>query len=120
MSKILGIDLGTTFSAMAITEGGEPRILENKKEERLIGELARRQMITNPKNTIHGVKRLIGRKYSDPEVEKDLKNASYETRETDKGRIEIKMGDKWYKPVQISAMILKKLKHDAEKKIGEI
>jgi len=133
MSKILGIDLGTTFSAMAITESGEPRILENKeghrttpsivainkKEERLIGELARRQMITNPKNTIHGVKRLIGRKYSDPEVKKDLKNASYKTRKTDKGRIEIKMGDKWYKPVQISAMILKKLKHDAEKKIGE-
>ncbi len=131
--KILGIDLGTTFSAMAITEEGEPRIIENKegqrttpsvvalnkKGERLVGTLARRQQITNPKNTIASIKRLIGRKFSDQDIERDKKNLSYEIRKADNEGIEVKLGDEWYKPVQISAMILQKLKKDAEDKLGE-
>ncbi len=140
MSKILGIDLGTTFSAMAVIESGEPKIIENKEgtrttpsvvaitksNERLVGVLAKRQQVTNPKNTIYSAKRLIGRRFSDPQVQKDKKLLSYEIREAaDKG-VEIKMGDlpvgqaeKWYKPAEISAMILQKLKADAEEKIGE-
>lgn len=133
MAKILGIDLGTTFSAMAVVEAGEPKILENaegerttpsvaaisKTGERLIGTLARRQAITNPKNTIYSVKRLIGRRFSDPEVQRDKKLLSYEIREGSDGGVEVKMGDKWYKPQEISAMILQKLKTDAEAKLGE-
>lgn len=133
MAKILGIDLGTTFSAMAVVEAGEPKILENaegerttpsvaaisKTGERLIGTLARRQAITNPQNTIYSVKRLIGRRFSDPEVQRDKKLLSYEIREGSDGGVEVKMGDKWYKPQEISAMILQKLKTDAEAKLGE-
>jgi len=133
MSKILGIDLGTTFSAMAIIENGEPKIIENKegsrttpsvvaltkKGERLVGVLARRQQITNPQNTIYSTKRLIGRRFSDPEVQKDKKLLSYEIQEAKDGGVDIKMGDKWYKAAEISAMILQKLKQDAEEKIGE-
>jgi len=133
MSKILGIDLGTTFSAMAVVEAGEPKIIENKEgarttpsvvalaknQERLVGILARRQEITNPQNTIFSVKRLIGRKFSDTEVQKDKKLLPYEIKEASDGGVEIKMGDKWYKPLEISAMILQKLKKDAEEKIGE-
>ena len=131
--KILGIDLGTTNSAMAIVEGGEPRIIENKEGnrttpsvvaitktgERLVGLLAKRQSITNPKNTIFSVKRLIGRRFSDPEVQKDIKLLPYEIREAKDGGVEIKMGDKWYRPAEISAMILQKLKQDAEDRLGE-
>ena len=133
MSKIIGIDLGTTFSAMAIIEAGEPKIIENregnrttpsvvavdKKGDKLIGVLAQRQIITNPENTIFGVKRLIGRKFDDPEIQKDRKIYPFEIRKASDGGVEIKMGDKWYKPVQISAMILEKLKSDAEDKLGE-
>jgi len=133
MSKILGIDLGTTFSVMAVIEAGEPKIIENKEgaritpsmvtvtknKERLVGILARRQAITNPENTIFSVKRLIGRKFSDPEVQKDKKILPYEIRETADGGVEVKMGEKFYKPVEISAMILQKLKQDAEEKLGE-
>jgi len=133
MAKILGIDLGTTNSAMAIVEGGDPKILENvegnrttpsvvaisKSNERLVGLLAKRQAITNPQNTIASVKRLIGRKFSDPEVQKDKKISSFEIREAADGGVEIKMGDKWHKPEEISAMILGKLKKDAEEKLGE-
>lgn len=133
MSKILGIDLGTTFSAMAAIEAGEPKIIENKegarttpsiaavnkKGERLVGVLAQRQTITNPENTIFGTKRLIGRKFSDPIVQEDAEKASFQIRGTEDDRIEIKMADQWYKPVQISAMILEKLKNDAEEKLGE-
>src|SRR6056297_1694916 len=132
-SKILGIDLGTTFSAMAITEEGEPKIIENKegqrttpsvvalnkKGERLVGTLARRQQITNPKNTIASIKRLIGRKFNDEDIKRDKKNLSYEIREANNGAIEVKLGDKWYKPVQVSAMILQKFKKYAEDKLGE-
>jgi molecular chaperone DnaK len=133
MSKILGIDLGTTFSAMAIVEGGEPKIIENseggrttpsvialtKNNERIVGVVARRQQITNSENTIFAVKRLIGRKYSDKEVQESKKNLPYEIKESSDGSVEVKMGDKWYKPTEISAMILQKLKKDAEEKIGE-
>ncbi|MDD2731758.1 MAG: molecular chaperone DnaK [Candidatus Pacebacteria bacterium] len=133
MSKILGIDLGTTFSAMAVMEAGEPKIIENKEgvrttpsvvaltknNERLVGILARRQQITNPINTIFSVKRLIGRRFSDPQVVKDKKLLPYEIKESDDGGVEIKMTDKWYKPAEVSAMILQKLKQDAEEKLGE-
>jgi len=133
MSKILGIDLGTTFSAMATIINGEPRIIENKEGarttpsvvainktgERLVGILAKRQQVTNPKNTIFSAKRLIGRRYSDPEVQRDKKLLPYEIREASDGGVEIKMGDRWYKPPEISAMVLQKLKVDAEAKLGE-
>jgi len=146
MSKILGIDLGTTNSAMAIVEAGEPRIIENKEGnrttpsivaisksgERLVGLLAKRQAVTNPKNTIFSSKRLIGRRFSDPEIQKDKKLLPFEIRESKEGQsrladasrreaggVEIKMGDKWYRPAEISAMILQKMKNDAEDRLGE-
>jgi len=133
MSKILGIDLGTTNSAMAIVEGGEPKIIENKEGgritpsvvavtkngERLVGVVAKRQAITNPQNTIFSIKRLIGRKFSDPEVQKAKKLLPYEIRERKDGGVEVKMGERWYTPPEISAMILQKLKQDAEDRLGE-
>ena len=140
MAKIVGIDLGTTLSEIAVMEGGEPKIIENreggrttpsvvalsKNGEILVGIQARRQQITNPKNTIFQVKRLIGRRFSDPEVQRDKKLLPYEIREAADGGVEIKMGDlpdgkagKWYKPPEISAMVLRKLKQDAEEKLGE-
>ena len=133
MSKNLGIDLGTSFSKMASIIQGEPKCLESregsvlmpsvvtlsKSGERLVGILAERQAITNPKNTIHSVKRFIGRRFSDPEVQKELKLLSYETKERQDGEVEVKMGGKWYTPIEISAMILQKLKLDAEEKLGE-
>jgi len=133
MSKILGIDLGTTNSAMAIVEGGQPKIIENKEGmrttpsvvaiakngERLVGVLAKRQSVTNAANTVFSIKRLIGRKYTDPEVQRDKKWLPYEIRESASGGVEVKMGDRWYRPEEISAMILQKLKTDAEEKLGE-
>ena len=133
MSKALGIDLGTSISKMATIVNGEPKCIENregsvltpsvvtlaKNGERLVGILAERQAITNPKNTIHSVKRFIGRRFSDPEVQKELKLLSYETRDRKDGEVEVKMGDKWYTPIEISSMILQKLKADAEEKLGE-
>ena len=133
MSKILGIDLGTTNSAMAIVESGEPKIIENKEGarttpsivaiskngERTVGVLAKRQAVTNPTNTIFSVKRLIGRKFTDPEVQRDKKLLPYEIKESADGGVDVKMGDKWFNPAEISAMILQKLKADAEAKIGE-
>ncbi len=133
MAKILGIDLGTTFSAMAVVESGEPKIIENKEGvrttpsivalsksgERVVGILAKRQSVTNPENTIFSVKRLIGRKFSDPEVQRDKKLLPYQIRESADGGVEVKMGDKWLNPAEISAMILQKLKSDAEAKLGE-
>src|SRR3989344_2273336 len=141
MSKILGIDLGTTFSAMAIVESGEAKIVENKEwarttpsivaitksGERVVGVLANRQSVTNPHNTIFSVKRLIGRKFSDAEVQRDKKLLPYEIRESADGGVDVKMGDpsagsgqaKWLNPAEISAMILQKLKADAEAKLGE-
>jgi len=132
-TKILGIDLGTTNSAMAIIEGGKPRIIENAEgdrttpsivaisanKERITGQLAKRQSITNPLNTIFSAKRLIGRKFSDPEVKKDQKTLPYEIREAKNKGVEIKMGEKWLTPAEISAMVLQKLKADAEAKLGQ-
>jgi len=132
MGKILGIDLGTTNSAMAIIEGGKPKILENaegnrttpsivaisKNNERLAGQTAKRQAVTNSENTIFAVKRLIGRKFSDAEVQQDVKTASYKIVESG-GGVKIKMGDKENTPQEISAMILGKLKADAESRLGE-
>ena len=133
MSKILGIDLGTTNSAMAVVESGEPKIIENKEGarttpsivaitkagERVVGVLAKRQAVTNPHNTIFSVKRLIGRKFSDAEVQRDKKLLPYEIRESADGGVDVKMGDRWLNPAEISAMILQKLKADAEAKLGE-
>ena len=133
MSKILGIDLGTTFSAMAVVESGEAKIIENKEGarttpsivaitksgERVVGVLAKRQAVTNPHNTIFSVKRLIGRKFTDAEVQRDKKLLPYEIKESADGGVDVKMGDKWLNPAEISAMILQKLKADAEAKLGE-
>ena len=137
MAKVLGIDLGTSISKMASIINGEPKCLESregsilipsivalaKNGERLVGDLAKRQAVTNPKNTISAVKRFIGRRFSDPEVQKELKRLPYETRERSDGGVEIKMGDPpaggWYTPIEISSMILQKLKSDAEEKLGE-
>ena len=146
MSKILGIDLGTTNSAMAIVKGGEPEIIENaegarttpsvvaisKTGERLVGLLAKRQGVTNPKNTIYQIKRFIGHNFDEAAVSKDRSAVSFETQKSASGGIEVKMGDpvktpdgsstgqgKWYRPEEISAMILQKLKADAEARLGE-
>ncbi len=132
MAKILGIDLGTTYSAMAVIEGGEPKIIESKEGaritpsvvsltktgERLVGIVAKRQAVTNHQNTIYSIKRLIGRKFTDPEVQRDKKLLPYEIKESSDGGVEVKMG-RWFKPPEISAMILQKLKQDAETKLGE-
>lgn len=132
MSKIIGIDLGTTNSAVAIMEGGEAKIIENtegnrttpsvvgisKSNERLVGLLAKRQAVTNPKNTVFSVKRLIGRKWTDKEVQEDRKIMPFDMKESSGGGVDVKIGDKWYKPEEISAMILAKLKADAESKLG--
>ncbi len=133
MSKILGIDLGTTNSAMAVIEGGEARIIENaegarttpsivaisKSGERLVGLLAKRQAVTNPKNTVFGIKRFIGHTFEEPAVQKDKAVVPYEVERGANGGVEVKMGDKKYRPEEISAMILQKLKTDAEAKLGE-
>jgi len=132
MPKILGIDLGTTNSAMAIMEGGQPKIIENiegnrttpsivavsKAGERLVGLTAKRQAVTNPENTIFAVKRLIGRRFDDPEVQRDLKNMPFKIIQSGDG-VKVKMQDKEYTPQEVSAMILAKLKADAEAKLGE-
>lgn len=131
-TKILGIDLGTTNSAMAIIEAGEPKVLENdeggrttpsmvsisKAGDRLVGLLAKRQAVTNPENTIYSVKRLIGRKFEDDEVKKDKELLPYKIERSDDGGVKVKMSGKSYRPEEISAMILQKLKHDAETRIG--
>ena len=133
MAKIIGIDLGTTYSEIAVTEAGAPKILENaegmrttpstvavnKSGERLVGLLAKRQAITNPKNTIFSVKRLIGRKFSDKEVQQDKAWLPYDIRGSANDGVEVKLGDAWLKPEEISAMVLAKLKADAEAKLGE-
>lgn len=133
MGKIIGIDLGTTNSAVAVVKGGEPSILENsegarttpsvvalsKTSERLVGLLAKRQGVTNPKNTIYQIKRFIGHSFDEPSVSKDREAVPFEMRKSDNGGVEVQMGDKWYRPEEISAMILQKLKTDAEARLGE-
>ncbi|MDE2038377.1 MAG: molecular chaperone DnaK [Patescibacteria group bacterium] len=133
MSKIIGIDLGTTFSAVAVMEAGTPKVLENaegarttpsivaqsKTGERLVGLLAKRQAVTNPKNTVYQIKRFMGHTYDEPGVQKDIKNVPFETRKSANGGIEVHLGDKWLRPEEVSAMILQKLKNDAEARLGE-
>jgi molecular chaperone DnaK len=132
MGKIIGIDLGTTNSAMAAMQSGKPEIIANsegqrttpsvvainKNGERLVGQVARRQQVTNPKNTIYEVKRLIGRNFNDKEVQRDLKLMGYEIVKSGNG-VKVKMADKEYSPEEISAMILSKLKADAESFLGQ-
>ncbi len=132
MSKVLGIDLGTTNSCMSIIEGGQPKVLENKEGarttpsmvamsktgERLVGQLAKRQAVTNPANTLYSIKRLIGRKWDDAEVQRDLNLMPYKIVHAGDS-VKVTMGDKDYTPQEISAMILGKLKADAEERIGE-
>jgi len=133
MSKILGIDLGTTNSCMAIMEGGKYTILENKEGarttpsvvaetksgERIVGQVAKRQSVTNPTNTIYSAKRLIGRKYSDSSVTRDKALLPYEIKQGPNDSIKILMNGKEYAPEEVSAMVLRKLKEDAEAKLGE-
>lgn len=133
MAKILGIDLGTTNSAVAIIEGGEPRIVENiegarttpsivavsKSGERLVGLLAKRQSVTNPQNTLFGIKRMIGHVFEDEGVQRDKKVAPFGIEKSTTGGVMVKMGDRQYRPEEISAMVLQKLKADAEAKLGE-
>ena len=132
MGKILGIDLGTTNSAMAIIEGGEPKVLENaegarttpsmvaisKSGERIVGAAAKRQAVTNPENTLFSVKRLIGRRFEDDEVGRDLKLMPYKIVKAGAG-VKVIMQGKEYSPQEVSAMILQKLKADAEARLGE-
>ncbi len=133
MSKIIGIDLGTTNSAVAIIEGGAPKIIENiegarttpsvvalaKNGDRLAGLLAKRQTVTNPENTISGIKRFMGHLFNESEIEKDRKMVSFKVESGENGGVKVKMGDKLYRPEEISAMILQKIKHDVEAKLGE-
>ena len=132
MGKIIGIDLGTTNSAMAVMQSGKPEIIANtegnrttpsvvainKNNERLVGQVANRQRVTNPKNTIFGVKRLIGRSFNDKEVQKDIELMPYDIVKSGAG-VKVKMADKEYSPEEVSAMILSKLKADAEAFLGE-
>jgi len=133
MARTIGIDLGTTNSVMATIEGGEPTVIPNVEGERLtpsvvavtpsgerlVGRFARRQAVTNPENTVFSVKRFMGRKFDDPAVQRDKGLVPYQIRAAKNGDIEVKMGDRWYSPQEISAMILQKLKTDAEAYLGE-
>jgi molecular chaperone DnaK len=134
MAKIIGIDLGTTNSVVAVMEGGEPVVIPTaegsrlcpsvvavnpRNGERMVGQVARRQAIINPENTIASIKRFMGRKYKDPEVQRALKHVSYQVKEAPNGDIRVVMGGKEYSPPEVSAMILQKLKADAEAYLGE-
>src|SRR3712207_6457485 len=133
MARTIGIDLGTTNSVMATIEGGEPVVIPNAEGERLtpsvvavtgsgerlVGRFARRQAITNPENTVFSVKRFMGRKFDDPAVQRDKDLVPYKLQAAPNGDVQVKMGDRWYSPQEISAMILQKLKTDAEAYLGE-
>ena len=133
MGKVIGIDLGTTFSAVAVMEGGEPTVIPNaeggrttpsvvaisKTGERLVGQVARRQAITNADNTVFSIKRLMGRKYDEPSVEYDRAHLPYKIVQASNNDARVTMGGKEYSPPEISAMILQKLKTDAEAYLGE-
>jgi len=134
MGKVLGIDLGTTNSVMAVIEAGDPTILESaegnrltpsvvavnpKSGEQIVGQVARRQAITNPENTVFSVKRFMGRKFSDPQVQEALKHVPYTVKAASNGDIRVTMGGKELSPPEVSAMILRKMKQDAEAKLGE-
>jgi molecular chaperone DnaK len=133
MAKVIGIDLGTTNSVVAVMEAGEPTVLDNnegsritpsvvaitKSGERLVGQVAKRQAVTNPENTIFSIKRLMGRKYDDPEVQRTMKSVPYKITRAANGDVRVVMGGREYSPPEVSAMILQKLKADAEAKLGE-
>jgi len=133
MGKIIGIDLGTTNSAMAVMEGGKPEIIANaegnrttpsvvainKGGDRIVGQTARRQAVTNPTNTVYEMKRLIGRRWTDKEVQRDIKLMGYEMVKGSDGSVKVKMGDKEFSPEELSAMVLGKLKADAESFLGQ-
>ena len=134
MPKILGIDLGTTNSCMAVVEAGEPRVLENaeggrttpsvvavnpRSGERYVGMTAKRQAVTNPENTVYSVKRLMGRRYSDATVQRDVELLPYKVSAHTNGDAHVAMADKSYAPPEVSAMVLQKLKRDAEAKLGD-
>ncbi|HEY3081358.1 MAG TPA: molecular chaperone DnaK [Chloroflexota bacterium] len=134
MAKVLGIDLGTTNSVVAVMEAGEPTVLENaegnrltpsvvavnpRTGERLVGQVAKRQAITNPENTVFSVKRFMGRKFQDPEVQRAIQHIPYKVKAASNGDVRVVMGGKEYSPPEISAMILQKMKSDAESKLGE-
>ncbi|MGE0599745.1 MAG: molecular chaperone DnaK [Dehalococcoidia bacterium] len=133
MPKVIGIDLGTTNSCMAVMEGGEPTVIPNaegarttpsiiavtKTGERLVGQVAKRQAVTNPENTVFSIKRFMGRKLDDSEVQRDLKLVPYSVAAASNGDVSVKVGERSYSPPEISAMILQKLKADAEAYLGE-
>src|SRR5512133_3295495 len=133
MGKIIGIDLGTTNSVVAVMEAGQPTVIANqegarttpsvvaftKSGERLVGQVAKRQAITNPENTIFSIKRFMGRKFNDPEVQRDMKLVPYRVTEAPNGDMQVWMGNKSYSSPEVSAMILQKLKTDAEAYLGE-
>ncbi|MBK7725678.1 MAG: molecular chaperone DnaK [Dehalococcoidia bacterium] len=133
MAKVIGIDLGTTNSCIAVMEGGEPVVIPNaegarttpsivavtKSGERLVGQVAKRQAVTNPENTVFSIKRFMGRKLNDPEVQRDLKLVPYNVAAASNGDVSVKVGERSYSAPKISAMILQKLKADAEAYLGE-
>ena len=133
MAKVIGIDLGTTNSCVAVMEGGEPVVISNveggrttpsvvavsKSGERMVGQVAKRQAITNPDNTVYSIKRLMGRKFTDADVQRDLKLLSYNVSQASNGDVQVQLGDRAYSPPEVSAMILQKLKADAEAYLGE-
>ena len=134
MAKVLGIDLGTTNSCMAVIEGGEPRVIENaeggrttpsvvalnpKSGERYVGTTAKRQAVTNPENTIFSVKRFMGRRYDEDSVRRDVNLVPFKVEKHGNGDAHVSMGGKGYAPPEVSAMVLQKLKQDAEAKLGE-
>ena len=133
MSRVIGIDLGTTNSAMAVMESGEPTVVENNEgrrttpsvvavnvqsSERFVGETAKRQSITNPENTVYSAKRFIGRRFEDSLIKKEMKIVSYKVNKRSNGDLGIVLAEKDHAPAEISAMVLKKLKEDAENKLG--
>src|SRR5574340_1679203 len=132
MGKTIGIDLGTTNSVVAVMEGGQPTVIANqegsrttpsvvaftKSGERLVGEVAKRQAITNSENTVFSIKRFMGRKYDDPEVQKALKHVPYKVTKAPNGDVRVMMAGKEYSPPEVSAMILQKMKTDAEAYLG--
>jgi molecular chaperone DnaK len=132
MSKIIGIDLGTTNSCVAVMEGGDPRILTNSeggrttpsmlavtdRGERLVGQAAKRQAVSNPENTVFGIKRLIGRKYDSPEVRQDVKNLPYQIERAENGDVRIRLKDRVHSPAEISSFILAAIKKSVEDDLG--
>ena len=133
MGKVIGIDLGTTNSCVAVMDGTTPRVIENAEgarttpsmiaftedNEKLVGQPAKRQAVTNPGNTLHAIKRLIGRSYADPATQKDKESVPYEIVKADNGDAWVKARDEKYSPSQISAFILQKMKETAEDYLGE-